>query len=120
MVEKHMTSEMDLDNNHRMDWFFNEYVYGTALPAYRFESSFDKGGNGDLVFSFKLTQSGVDDNFRMLVPIYLEMPDGHTRFLGRAWLVGNKTLEQKIPMKNWNTAPKRALINYNYDVLASN
>lgn len=120
IVEKHMTSEMDLDNNHRMDWFFNEYVYGTALPTYKFESSFDKGANGDLVFSFKLTQSGVDDKFRMLVPIYLEMPDGRTSFLGRAWLIGNKALEQKIPMKNWKTAPKRALINYNYDVLASN
>lgn len=120
IVEKHMTSEMDLDNNHRMDWFFNEYVYGTALPMYKFESSFDKGANGDLAFSFKLTQSGVDEKFRMLVPIYLEMPDGHTSFLGRAWLIGNKTLEQKIPMKNWKTAPKRALINYNYDVLASN
>jgi aminopeptidase N len=27
-VEKHMTVEMDLEGNHRMDWFFNEYVYG--------------------------------------------------------------------------------------------
>jgi hypothetical protein len=24
MVEKHMTPEMDLEGNHRMDWFFNE------------------------------------------------------------------------------------------------
>lgn len=119
IVEKHMTSQMDLDNNHRMDWFFNEYVYGTALPTYKFESSFDRGANGDCVFSYKLTQSGVDDNFRMLVPIYVEMADGHTSFLGRTWLVGNKTLEQKIPMKNWTTVPKRALINYNYDVLAA-
>jgi hypothetical protein len=120
MVEKHMTPEMDLDGNHRMDWFFNEYVYGTALPAYQFQSSFDKDANSDVVFTFKLTQSGVDDKFRMLVPIYLEMPDGRTGLLGRARLVGNTSVEQKIALKGWKTAPKRALVNYNYDVLASN
>jgi Peptidase family M1 domain len=33
MIEKHMTPDMDLDGNHRLDWFFNEYVYGTAIPT---------------------------------------------------------------------------------------
>jgi hypothetical protein len=51
MVEKHMTPDMDLDGNHRLDWFFNEYVYGTALPAYKLESAFDKDSNGDVVAS---------------------------------------------------------------------
>ncbi len=120
MVEKHMTPDMDLEGNHRMDWFFNEYVYGTALPTYKFDSSIDKDANGDPVFSFKLSQSGVDDKFRMLVPIYLELPDGRTGFLGRARMVGTTSIEQKVPLKGWKTAPKRALINYNYDVLASN
>src|SRR5208283_2458840 len=31
MVEKHITPEMDLEGDQKMDWFFNEYVYGTAL-----------------------------------------------------------------------------------------
>jgi aminopeptidase N len=120
MVEKHMTKEMDLDGNHRMDWFFNEYVYGTALPTYKMESSFDKGANGDVVFAFKLTQSGVDDRFRMLVPIYLELADGRTVSLGRANLIGNSSIDRKVPLQGVKVAPKRALVNYNYDVLASN
>ena len=33
MVEKHMTAEMDLDGNHRLDWFFDEYVYGPRRPV---------------------------------------------------------------------------------------
>jgi len=119
MVEKHMTAEMDLEGNHRMDWFFNEYVFGTALPSYQFSSSFDKDATGNLVFSFSLAQAGVDDTFRMLVPIYLEMPDGKIGFLGRARMVGSKKIEEKIPLKGWPNAPKRALINYNYDVLAA-
>src|SRR4029077_19305541 len=34
MVEKHMPREMDADGNQKMDWFFNEYVYGMQLPSY--------------------------------------------------------------------------------------
>jgi hypothetical protein len=49
----------------------------------------------------------VDDKFRMMVPIYLEMPDGRTGLLGRARLVGNTSVEQKIALKGWKTAPKR-------------
>ena len=53
MVEKHMTPAMDLDGNHRMDWFFNEYVYGTALPTYQLDATFDKNANGDVVFAYQ-------------------------------------------------------------------
>jgi hypothetical protein len=115
-----MTKEMDLDANHRMDWFFNEYVYGTALPSYEMNATFDKDSNGDIVFAFKLTQSGVDNNFRMLVPIYLELADGRTVNLGRANLIGNSSIDQKVPLRGVKAAPKRAMVNYNYDVLASN
>jgi hypothetical protein len=120
MMEKHMTAEMDLDGNHRLDWFFNEYVYGIALPTYKIDYKFEKDANNDVVFGFKVTQSGVDDKFRMLVPIYLELADGRTVSLGRARLIGNTSVEQKIPMKGLKDAPKRALVNYNDDVLASN
>ncbi len=119
MIEKHMTKEMDLEGNQKMDWFFSEYIYGTQLPTYKLESSFDTAANGDLVFRMKLTQSGVDEHFRMLVPIYFEMPDGNPFFLGRAHMTGNMSLEQKIPLKGLKTQPKRALVSYYDDVLAT-
>jgi aminopeptidase N len=120
MVEKHMSPEMDMQGNHSMDWFFNEYVYGTALPSYKLDYSFDKDPAGNVVFSFKVTQSGVDDSFRMLVPIYVELPDGRMISLGRAHMTGNKTIEQMVTLNGVQNAPKRALVNYNYDVLAAN
>ena len=120
VMEKHMTREMDLEGNHRLDWFFNEYVYGTALPTYHLDSTFEKDANGDLVLALKVTQSGVDDKFRMIVPVYLELADGRTISLGRARLVGNTTVDQKVPLKGLKDAPKRALVNYYDDVLASN
>jgi hypothetical protein len=120
MMEKHMTAAMDLEGNHRLDWFFNEYVYGTALPTYKIDSTFSKDANGDVVLGFKITQSGVDDKFRMLVPIYLELADGRTVNLGHARLTGNSSVDQKVPLKGLKDVPKRALVNYNDDVLASN
>jgi len=119
-MEKHMTPDMDFDGNHRLDWFFNEYVYGTALPTYKIDSTFDKDASGDVVFNFKATQSGVDDKFRMLVPIYLELADGRVARLARVRMTGNTTVDQKIPLKGLKDTPKRALLNYYDDVLASN
>jgi len=119
MVEKHMTPEMDLEGDHKMDWFFNEYVYGTSLPSYKFNYSFDKDSSGDVLFNLKVTQSNVDDKFRMLVPIYLELADGRMVNLGRARLMGNTSVEQKVPLKRLKDAPKRALLSYYDDVLAA-
>ncbi len=119
MVEKHMTREMDMEGNQKMDWFFNEYVYGTQLPTYRLESSFDTGADGDVVLNIKVTQSNVKDDFHMLVPIYLELADGGMFFLGRARLTGNKSIEQKVPLKGVKAKPRRAVLNYYDDVLAS-
>ena len=120
IVEKHMTKAMDLDDNRRMDWFFNEYVYGTALPSYDLSSSVGKDANGDPEVSFKITQSGVDKNFAMLVPLYLGLADGRIAPVAHARLYGNGSVEGKLPLKGWKDAPKRALINYNHDVLAEN
>jgi aminopeptidase N len=119
-LEKHMTHDMNAGGNGKMDWFFNEYVYGTALPTYAFSATFDKDPAGDVIFNYKLTQSGVDDKFVMPVPVYFELADGRTISLGRIQVKGNYTAEGKVPLKGMKDPPKRALINYNHDVLASN
>jgi Peptidase family M1 domain len=117
MVEKHMTSQMDMEHNHKMDWFFNEYVYGTQLPAYKFDYNFTPDPNGDIVFSFTLSQSNVDKNFHMPVPIYLELDNGKIYMLGRAHADGTTTIQDKVPLKGMKTPPRHAMINYYDDVL---
>ena len=119
VVEKHMTSDMDTEGNHKMDWFFNEYVYGTQLPSYKLDYSFDTGADGSIVMSLNITQSGVDDQFRMVVPVYLELDDGKIVFLGRMRVVGNSSSPAKVPLKGLKAKPRRAIINYSDDVLAS-
>jgi aminopeptidase N len=119
-LEKHMMPDMNAGGNRKMDWFFNEYVYGTALPTYDFVGTFDKNPAGEVVFNYSLKQSGVDDNFVMPVPVYFELADGRTVSLGRIQVKGNYTAQGKVALKGVKDPPKRALINYNHDVLASN
>ena len=112
MVEKHMTKEMDVEKNGKMDWFFNQWVYGTEVPAYKLEYNVGQDG----MLNGKLTQSGVSDNFVMLVPIYIDMGKGWAR-LGAATIIGNTTIEIKnikLP-----AVPKRMAVCALNDVLAT-
>ena len=113
-IEKHMTPTMDLDKNGRMDWFFNQWVYGTEMPSYKFEYQLSPDG---MTISGRITQSGVSDNFKMVVPIYVDFGKGWFR-LGSANLTGNNSVELKA-LKLPQSA-KRASICALSDVLALN
>ena len=117
-VEKHMSPQMDLEGNHRMDWFFNEYVYGIELPAYHFQGQVTQNGDQS-VLHFTLTQSGVSAAFRMMVPIYLEYADGKTARLGTVNITGSNTVDKTVPLGKLPQAVKRVSINNYYDVLAT-
>jgi hypothetical protein len=111
IVEQHMTKEMDLQGNHRMDWFFNEWVYGTEMPSYQFD--YQLGTDGTL--SGKITQSGVSNNFAMPVPVYVDFGKGWTR-IGVATMIGNSTVDLgKVTIAK---GAKRAAICAMNDVLA--
>ena len=118
MVEKHMTPGMDLDHNHTMDWFFNEYVYGTDLPGYHFDGEATPNGDGWNVH-FKLTQSGVAPNFVNAVPFYLELTDGRILRPGSLIIRGSKTEEQTVSLPKLPAPIKKVMINYYYDVLST-
>jgi aminopeptidase N len=111
-VEKHMSKDMDLDGNQRLDWFFNEWVYGTEMPSYRFEYQLGPDGS---TLTGRLTQSGVGPQFKMLVPIYLDFGKGFAR-IGAAHITGNSSLDLG-PIKLAEPA-KRATICALDDVLA--
>ena len=118
IVEKHMTRQMDLEKNQKMDWFFREYVYGTELPHYRFESQVTPTSDGTTLH-FTLAQSGVSDNFRNLVPLYVELTDGRVFPIGKITVAGNSSVDQTAHLAKPPAPIKRALINYFYDVLCT-
>ena len=118
MVEKHMTKEWILTAS-AMDWFFNQYVYGTALPSYKLDYSFDNGADGVPV-SISKSRSPAS----MKVPhagAHLSRTGGWPHREPRAGrrLSGNSSIEQKVPLKGMKDRPRRAMLNYYDDVLAS-
>jgi aminopeptidase N len=112
VVEQHMTPAMNVAGNGTMDWFFSEWVYGTAVPKYKFDYTLAEEG-GKIVLKASITQSDVPANFVMPVPIYADF-DGQMVRLGSARLVGSTTMpiQTQLPKK-----PKRVVLNYYHDVL---
>lgn len=75
VVEKHMTKSMDLDGNHKMDWFFDQYVYGTGMPVYTFHSTLTPTADGKTTITGQLTRSGVPDTWKDVLPLYVHLGD---------------------------------------------
>jgi hypothetical protein len=117
MVEKHMKPAMDLDGNHRMDWFFSQFVYGEEIGSYHLTYSIAPDSEGKIQFTGKLTQSGVSPRFRVRMPIYVDFGKGAGPVkMANVGVAGNSSTQEikvKLPVR-----PKKILLNYNYDVLA--
>jgi hypothetical protein len=118
ILEKHMTRTMDLDGNQRMDWFFNEFVYGTALPHYSFATEINQNSDGASVH-IKLTQGNVTDSFKMPVAIYAELADGRVIKIASAPMAGNATIDRTVKLPPSPSPIKRLMINYYNDVLCT-
>lgn len=112
IVEKHMTREMNVTGDGKMDWFFNEWVYGTEVPSYQFEYTLSSDG----VLSGRVTQSGVSDSFEMVVPVYVDFGKGWIR-LGSGRIRGNGSMELKN-VKLPSPAKRAAICAWN-DILAT-
>jgi hypothetical protein len=89
VVEKHFGQPMD--------WFFNEWVYGTAVPRYDFDYGLKDAGGGKTTLHVSLRQSEVPDDFMMPVPLYASV-SGSTRRLGLIPVKGNTTFEKDYPL----------------------
>jgi hypothetical protein len=115
IVDKHITRDMDLADNGRMDWFFDQWVYGMEVPAYQFDYQIGSAA-GKATISGRITQSGVSDNFRMLVPVYADFGKGWQR-LGSATIIGNSSVD--LPNIPVGQTPKKVAICASNDVLAT-
>ena len=114
-VEAHIIPAMNVDKNGKMDWFFDEWVYGTEMPSYKLTYSLAGGEGGKTTLNAKLTQSGVSKNFAMVVPIYADFGNGWAR-LGSATMVGDSSID--LTNIQLPSMPKKIAIAALDDVLA--
>jgi hypothetical protein len=55
----------------------------------------------------------------MIIPVYIELPDGGVLRVDVVPVTGNNTVEKQIMLSGVKTRPKRAIINYFHDVLCT-
>jgi len=102
-----------------MDWFFNQWVYGTEVPRYVSDLKAEKAGGDQYHIHGSVSQQGVAKDFRTLVPIQVELAKNEVIRIGMLGLTGEATVPIDVTLK-LPKAPKRVLVNANGEVLARN
>jgi Peptidase family M1 domain/Carboxypeptidase regulatory-like domain len=113
IAEKHMTKAMDMQANRRLDWFFDEWVYGTQIPRYHFEYQSAPAESGKVKLHMSLTQSEVDEHFAMAVPVFADFGTGMVR-LGQIGIAGNASRSVDILVPS---PPKKVVLNAYKEIL---
>jgi len=117
IAEKHMTRDLNLAGDGKLDYFFNQWVYGTEIPTLTSKLEATDIGGGKYRIAGTITQAGVAAEFRSRVPIYLDLGNDRLGRLGSIQLAGSTTVkvnvEVPLPQK-----PRRVFINAHHDVLA--
>jgi hypothetical protein len=103
---------MDLEHNHKLNWFFNQYVYGTGIPHYDFHYDV-KSANVQWTLTANLTRSGVPDSWMDMVPVFVER-DGKQIRLG---LINATKADTPITV-NLPFNPGKVQVNVNEELLA--
>lgn len=103
-VEKHFGQPMD--------WFFNEWVYGTGVPTYTFSWKAETDSAGNAV-RLRVRQSDVPESFAMFVPVLITFDDGAESFI--RLLVRGATTETVVRLA---AVPKQITLNPLESVLA--
>jgi aminopeptidase N len=106
MIEKHL--------GRSMEWFFEQWVYGSEMPTYDFSYELSNAEGGQTEVSITLAQSGVSDSFRMQLPLYAVI-GGERKYLGLIGVIGNKPLKTsvKLPVR-----PEKIVLDPERDILA--
>jgi len=73
VVERHM--------NAPMDWFFREWVYGTAVPTYVLSWRAEPTADGRYLVRIRIRQEDAPADFEMDVPLRVELPDSVEAFV---------------------------------------
>ncbi len=114
VVNKYMTPVMDLDHDHRMDWFFRQYVYGTGIPDYTFSYKIAGAPAGKWRITGSVTRTGVPANWEDILPLYVHFGNRQGRI---GWISARQPVTHfsfDLPEK-----PDKLSLNDDQEILAT-
>jgi Peptidase family M1 domain len=116
-VEKHMVPTLNATGNGKIDWFFDQWVYGTEVPRLSSDLKAKKLSGDEYQVTGTVRVAEVSDDFLVLVPLYAELSRGRLAGFGNLAFKGpgEKTVDVtiKLPEK-----PRRIFVNGKMEVLA--
>jgi hypothetical protein len=116
IVEKHMTPPMNASGNGSMSWFFDQWIHGTEIPKLSSDLSIAKTADGKYRIHGSVTQSGVSELYKTVVPLYLDFGRDSIVRLAQAVITGNRSMPVDVEVE-LPRAPRRAVLNAMSDVL---
>ena len=106
VVENHVGTDMD--------WFFDQWIFGTDLPTYRFSHSTTERSDGKYIVNCRVIQEDVPDNFKMYVPMTIRFKGD--KFFRLRVLIDKPVTEFALPPLSLK--PERIIFNDLNSVLA--
>lgn len=99
-----------------VDWFFDQWVYGTEIPRFKYKKKITKQDDGTFIVSGSIEQSEVSKPFRIFMPITLEFgKDQKSTFLQKITEQVTTFETPPLPQK-----PKKVIFNDFWAVLCRN
>ncbi len=105
VAEKHFGSSLQ--------WFFDQWVYGTYVPKYEFRWRIETSEDQKHILVCDVQQKNVPDGFQMPVPIYLDF--GNKRYAIQRILIDQPAKTIRIPLPE---KPRTVQFNFQRAVLA--
>jgi aminopeptidase N len=97
-----------------MEWFFEQWVYGSETPEYDFSYQLSNAEGGQTELTMTLTQSKVSDTFRMQLPLYAVV-NGEPQYLALIGITGTKPLKTSIRLP---VRPEKVVLDPERNILA--
>ena len=78
-----------------MAWFFDQWIYGTAIPHYKTAHRGETLPDGRYRLELRVRQENVPEDFKMIVPVLLDFGQGRTTVV-RMMVSGLETLQEMV------------------------
>jgi len=117
VVKRHMVPAMNATGDGEIDWFFDQWVYGTEIPKLTSKLTVAKAGKDEYQISGEVALGEISESFRALVPLYVDFGKGRLAMVGRIPFTGpgSRRVDFKIKLPE---RPRKVLANAHWDILA--
>jgi aminopeptidase N len=116
VVERHMVKALNATGDGKMDWFFNQWVYGMDVPHYASDLKAEKAGDEYRIHG-QVSQQGVPKSFRALVPVQVDLGKNEVIRIGTLGMTGEATVPIDVKLK-LPKEPRKVLVNAFGEILA--